>query len=224
MYESKVNTFRTQALIRTLLSDGIGPMSRVFAYCRVSTVDQNTQNQIIEIKTAGFAIETHRLIEENISGSVAAKQRPGFIKLIDRMEQGDVLVVTKLDRLGRNAMDVRATVEQLASSGVRVHCLALGGFDLTSPAGKMTMQVIAAVAEFERDLLIERTQSGILRAKAAGKRFGRRPSLNTEEQTTVLKRLNAGDSVAKVAREFKTTRQTIMRVRETALKLLATKQ
>jgi putative DNA-invertase from lambdoid prophage Rac len=199
-------------------------MSRVFAYCRVSTVDQNTQNQIIEIKTAGFAIETHRLIEENISGSVAAKQRPGFIKLIDRMEQGDVLVVTKLDRLGRNAMDVRATVEQLASSGVRVHCLALGGVDLTSPAGKMTMQVIAAVAEFERDLLIERTQSGILRAKAAGKRFGRRPSLNTEEQTTVLKRLNAGDSVAKVAREFKTTRQTIMRVRETALKLLATKQ
>ncbi len=199
-------------------------MSRVFAYCRVSTVDQNTQNQIIEIKTAGFAIETHRLIEENISGSMAAKQRPGFIKLIDRMEQGDVLVVTKLDRLGRNAMDVRATVEQLASSGVRVHCLALGGVDLTSPAGKMTMQIIAAVAEFERDLLIERTQSGIIRAKAAGKRFGRRPSLNTEEQTTVLKRLNAGDSVTKVAREFKTTRQTIMRVRETALKLLATKQ
>ena len=73
------------------------------------------------------------------------------MKLVDRLEPGDVLVVTKLDRLGRNAMDVRATVEQLASSGVRVHCLALGGVDLTSPAGKMTMQVIAAVAEFERD-------------------------------------------------------------------------
>ena len=70
----------------------------------------------MEIKAAGFAIETHRLIEENISGSVAAKQRPGFIKLIDRMEHGDVLVVTKLDRLGRNAMDVRATVEQLENS------------------------------------------------------------------------------------------------------------
>lgn len=199
-------------------------MSRVFAYCRVSTIDQNAQNQSMEIKAAGFAIEKHRLVEEKISGSVAAKQRPGFIKLVDRMEKGDVLVVTKLDRLGRNAMDVRATVEQLASSGIRVHCLALGGVDLTSPAGKMTMQVIAAVAEFERDLLIERTQSGIIRAKAAGKRFGRRPSLNTEEQTTVLKRLDVGDSVAKVAREFKTTRQTIMRVREAALKLLATKQ
>jgi len=199
-------------------------MSRVFAYCRVSTIDQNTQNQSMEIKAAGFAIEKHRLVEENISGSVAAKQRPGFIKLVDRMEKGDVLVVTKLDRLGRNAMDVRTTVEQLASSGIRVHCLALGGVDLTSPAGKMTMQVIAAVAEFERDLLIERTQSGIIRAKAAGKRFGRRPSLNAEEQAAVLKRLAACDSVAKVAREFKTTRQTIMRVREAALKLSAPKE
>ena len=127
----------------------------------------------MEIKGARFAIEARRLIEESISGSVAAKERPGFVKLIDRMESGDVLVVTKLDRLGRNAMDVRATVEQLASAGVRVHCLALGGVDLTSPAGKMTMQVIAAVAEFERDLLIERTQSGIVRAKAAGKPLGR---------------------------------------------------
>jgi len=189
-------------------------MSRVFAYCRVSTADQTTQNQIMEIKAAGFAIETHRLIEENVSGSVAAKQRPGFIKLIDRMESGDVLVVTKLDRLGRNAIDVRATVEQLASSGICVHCLALGGVDLTSSAGKMTMQVIAAVAEFERDLLIERTQAGIIRAKAAGKRLGRRPSINAEKRAVVVEKLNAGVSIAEIAREFKTTRQTIMRVRE----------
>ncbi|WP_438358684.1 recombinase family protein, partial [Enterobacter hormaechei] len=99
----------------------------------------------------------------------------GFIRLLDRMENGDVLIVTKLDRLGRNAMDIRKTVEQLAALDIRVHCLALGGVDLTSPAGKMTMQVISAVAEFERDLLLERTHSGIARAKAAGKRFGRPP-------------------------------------------------
>jgi putative DNA-invertase from lambdoid prophage Rac len=188
-------------------------MPRVFAYCRVSTVDQTTENQSMEIKAAGFIIEKRRLIEESISGSVAATERPGFIKLVDRMEAGDVLVVTKLDRLGRNAMDVRTTVEQLATSGVRVHCLALGGVDLTSPAGKMTMQVIAAVAEFERDLLIERTQSGILRAKAAGKRFGRPPTLNAEERAIVIERLNMGTSIAAIAREFKTTRQTIMRTK-----------
>lgn len=84
----------------------------------------------------------------------------------------------------------------------------------------MTMQVIAAVAEFERDLLIERTQSGIIRAKAAGKQFGRPPTLNTEERGAVLARLDAGVSIAEVAREFKTTRQTIMRIRESTLKLL----
>jgi len=189
-------------------------MPRVFAYCRVSTADQTTQNQRMEIQAAGFSVESRRVIEENISGSVAAKERPGFVKLIDRMEPGDVLVVTKLDRLGRNAMDVRSTIEQFASSGVRVHCLALGGVDLTSPAGKMTMQVIAAVAEFERDLLIERTQSGIIRAKAAGKQFGRPPTLNGEERAAVVQRLDAGATIAEIAREFKTTRQTIMRVRE----------
>ncbi|KAG0309114.1 hypothetical protein BGZ97_013160 [Linnemannia gamsii] len=192
-------------------------MPRIFAYCRVSTFDQTTENQRLEIKSAGFIIENRRLIEENISGSVAAKERPGFIKLVERMEAGDVLVVTKLDRLGRNAMDVRATVEQLTISGVRVHCLALGGVDLTSPAGKMTMQVIAAVAEFERDLLIERTQSGIHRARVAGKQFGRPPTLNAAQRAMVIERLDAGVNIAAIAREFKTTRQTIMRARGAAL-------
>ena len=70
-------------------------MSRVFAYCRVSTADQNARNQSMEIKEAGFPIEKHRLVEENISGSVAAKQRPGFIKLIDRLEKGDTELVNE---------------------------------------------------------------------------------------------------------------------------------
>jgi putative DNA-invertase from lambdoid prophage Rac len=191
-------------------------MSRVFAYCRVSTLEQTTENQRREITAAGFVVEPQRFIEENISGSVTAKERPGFTRLLDRMETGDILIVTKLDRLGRNAMDVRKTVELLASTGIRVHCLALGGVDLTSPAGKMTMQVIAAVAEFERDLLLERTHSGISRAKAAGKRFGRPPSLSMEKRQQVMAKLDAGASMASVAREFNTTRQTIIRVRAAA--------
>jgi putative DNA-invertase from lambdoid prophage Rac len=119
-------------------------------------------------------------------------------------------------------MDVRATVEQLAVSGIRVHCLALGGVDLASPAGKMTMQVIAAVAEFERDLLIERTQSGIIRAKAAGKQFGRPPALNAKERETVVEGLAAGATITELARKFNTTRQTIMRVREADYKPFVT--
>lgn len=188
-------------------------MSRVFAYCRVSTLEQTTENQRREIEAAGFAVRPQRIIEEHISGSVEASERPGFIKLLDRMENGDVLIVTKLDSLGRNAMDIRKTVEQLVVSDIRVHCLALGGVDLTSPAGKMTMQVISAVAEFERDLLLERTHSGIARAKAAGKRFGRPSVLNEEQKTTVIARINAGISISAIAREFNTTRQTILRVK-----------
>lgn len=188
-------------------------MSRVFAYCRVSTLEQNTENQRREIEAAGFAVKPQRLIEEQISGSVAASERQGFARLLDRMENGDVLIVTKLDRLGRDAMDVRKTVEQLAMSDIRVHCLALGGVDLTSPAGKMTMQVISAVAEFEKDLLIERTHSGLARARAAGKRFGRPPALSDEQKQAVLERIDAGASISSIARDFDTTRQTILRVR-----------
>ncbi|ANO75952.1 recombinase family protein (plasmid) [Escherichia coli] len=188
-------------------------MSRIFAYCRVSTLEQTTENQRREIESAGFNVRPQRIIEEQISGSVAASERPGFNRLLDRLESGDVLIVTKLDRLGRNAMDIRKTVEQLTESGIRVHCLALGGVDLTSPAGKMTMQVISAVAEFERDLLLERTYSGIARARDAGKRFGRPPVLNEEQTQKVLERIKSGASISAIAREFRTTRQTILRVR-----------
>lgn len=84
-------------------------------------------------------------------------------------------MVTKLDRLGRSALDVRTTVDALAAIGVRVHCLALGGTDLTSAAGKMTMQVLAAVAEFELDLIRERTASGLARAKPRASSLGALP-------------------------------------------------
>lgn len=189
-------------------------MSRTFAYARVSTSDQTTANQLREIEAAGFSVDKRRVVSESISGSVSANQRPGFAKLLDRMEEGDVLIVTKLDRLGRNAMDVRATVEGLAERGIRVHCLALGGVDLTSAAGRMTMQVLNAVAEFERDLLIERTHAGIARAKAEGKAMGRPSALSDEQRADVLRELGAGASVAALARRFGTSRQTIMRVRD----------
>lgn len=189
-------------------------MSRVFAYCRVSTQDQTTDNQVGEIASAGFAVQPSRVVAETVSGSVPASERPGFGKLLDRLESGDVLVVTKLDRLGRNAMDVRATVEALTGLGVRVHCLALGGVDLTSPAGKMTMGVIAAVAEFERDLLIERTQAGLTRAKAEGKVLGRPSALSAAQVLEVGKRLAAGEAIAAIARAMGTSRQTVMRARD----------
>ena len=189
-------------------------MSRVFAYCRVSTADQTTENQVQEIAAAGFTVQKGRAITETVSGSVPAMERKGFLALLNKLEAADVLIVTKLDRLGRNAMDVRASVERLASIGVRVHCLALGGVDLTSPAGKMTMGVIAAVAEFERDLLIERTQSGLARVKSQGKVLGRPRSVDAQASKIVVERLERGEAVAALAREYGTSRQSIMRIRQ----------
>ena len=187
-------------------------MSRVFSYCRVSTADQTTDNQLGEIRAAGFAVEDHRIIVETISGSVAALERPAFSRLVDRLERGDVLVLSKLDRLGRNAMDVRSTVDLLAQRDVRVHCLALGGVDLTSPAGRMTMGVIAAVAEFERDLLVERTQAGLKRAKSEGKTLGRPMALSKSQQEAVLIERQGGASLGALAGKFGVSRAAIQRV------------
>jgi putative DNA-invertase from lambdoid prophage Rac len=188
-------------------------MPRTFAYLRVSTIGQTTDNQREEIRSAGFQVEAKRVITETISGSVATSQRRGFTKLVDRLEDGDVLVVTKLDRLGRNAMDVGGTVAQLAKIGVRVHCLALGGVDLTSSTGKLTMGVINAVAEFERDLLIERTQAGLARARVEGKRIGRPAALTPERRRRAEELLREnGASAAAVARELGVGRTTIRRL------------
>jgi len=187
-------------------------MVRTFAYCRVSTADQSTDNQVREIAAAGFAVEPKRVIEETVSGSVAAMERAGFARLVDRLEAEDVLIVTKLDRLGRNAMDVRATVERLTADGVRVHCLALGGVDLTSAAGKMTMGVLSVVAEFERDLLIERTQAGLTRAKAEGKALGRPSALSRDQQDTVRAQRAAGVSLGVLAKEYGVSRAAIQRI------------
>ena len=196
-------------------------MSRVFAYCRVSTADQTTDNQIQQIAAEGFTVEEGRAIVETVSGSVPAMERKGFLSLLNKLEASDVLVVTKLDRLGRNVMDVLTSVQRLASMKVKVHCLALGGVDLTSSAGKMTMGLIAVMAEFERDLLVERTQAGLSRAKAQGKVLGRPRSVDAQASKVVLERLQRGDAVAALAREYGTSRQSIMRIRQTQTPLLA---
>jgi putative DNA-invertase from lambdoid prophage Rac len=191
-------------------------MSRTFAYCRVSTTDQTTENQVRDIRALAPEIDPRRIVTEAVSGSLAAAERPAFARLVDRLEAGDLLIVTKLDRLGRNAMDVRATVERLAAMGVRVKCLALGDTDLTSSAGKLVMQIIAAMAEFERDLLIERTQAGLDRARAEGKTLGRPPVLSEAQQADARRRLDAGEPLATVAKTLKVSRAALYRLKARA--------
>ena len=190
-------------------------MARTFAYVRVSTASQTTDNQIQEIEAAGFAVDTTPHHHRNGFGKCGHGAAARLHASSGQVGARDVLVVTKLDRLGRNAMDVGSTVARLAALGIRVHCLALGGVDLASSTGKLTMNIINAVAEFERDLLIERTQAGLNRAKAEGKRLGRPGSLTAEQRQDVVQRLMQGASISALSRLFKTSRQTIMRIRDT---------
>lgn len=186
-------------------------MARTFAYCRVSTSDQTPDNQVRELEGAGFSIDPKRVVAETVSGSIPAMERDGLSRLIDRLEDGDVLVVTKIDRLGRNAMDVRTTVDRLSAEGVRVHCLALGGVDLTSAAGRMVMTVICAMAEFERDLLVERTQAGLSRAKAEGKALGRPRTLTNEQEAEIRTKRAEGASLGTLAKAYGVSRAAIQR-------------
>ena len=188
-------------------------MSRTFAYVRVSTMQQTIENQVQELETTGFTIPKHRIICETISGSVPAQQRPMFARLIDRLEEGDVLVVTKMDRLGRDAIDVAQTVNLLAGMQVRVHCLTLGGSDLTSPAGQFTMAILNAVAQFERELLIERTHAGMARARSQGKVIGRPATLSEAQKQSIRAELEAGVTVSDLARRYVCSRMTIARCR-----------
>lgn len=191
-------------------------MSRVFAYARVSTVSQLTENQREQITQAGYSIDKRRYVEETISGSVPALQRPGFVSLLDRLEDGDTLVVTKLDRLGRDSIDVQQTVQLFEARGVRLIVLQLGNLDLTSKAGALMVKMLAAVADFERGLIIERTQAGLARAKTEGKRLGRPTKTTEKERQAITSALHAGRTVSELAREYGISRALVHNIRDAA--------
>jgi putative DNA-invertase from lambdoid prophage Rac len=187
-------------------------MTRVFAYARVSTAEQVTSNQRGEIAGAGYDIKDGRFVEEQISGSVCAFQRPGFKRLIDKLEAGDTLVVTKLDRIGRDSIDVQSTVEWFTKNDIRLIVLQLGNLDLTSSSGALMVKMLAAVADFERELIIERVQAGLARAKSEGKTLGRRPKTTDAQRQQIRERLAQGDTVSALARDYKVSRATILSI------------
>jgi putative DNA-invertase from lambdoid prophage Rac len=152
-------------------------MSRTFLYARVSMAEQATENQVLLAEKSGYAVIPERVFAETISGTVPAMERPVFVKVVNKLERGDVLVVAKLDRLGRNASDIDRTVGHLTQMGVRVVVLDLPVMEVTSAAGDLVRRMFAAFAQFERDQLVERTHAGLARAKAEGKALGRKDAL-----------------------------------------------
>lgn len=182
-----------------------------FAYGRVSTKDQTTENQRMDIEKAGFKVD-YWFADEGISGKTHASQRPQFKALLGQIRDGETLVVAKLDRLGRDAQDVGATIKALAERKIEVIVLQLGKLDLTSPAGKLMLRMLAAVAEMERDLLVERTQSGLARAKSKGKTLGRPTKTTNSQRAEIIKMRKNGATVSALSRAYGISRASIMRV------------
>jgi len=156
-------------------------MSRIFLYCRVSTTEQTVKNQLLALSQRGYNVPPAREVVETISGGVCAMERPQFRNMVqNKLEPGDELIVLKLDRLGRDMIDVLSTVDMLRTKGIIVKSLDLDGVDLTSSAGRFQMSVLASVANFERDRIRERTMDGLLQAKSLGKKLGRPNAVSTE--------------------------------------------
>lgn len=186
-----------------------------FIYARVSTESQTTDNQLFEIEQAGYEADT--VYRDVVSGKVPALERPEFRQMMDtiiRTKKPKRLIVTKLDRLGRDALDIMSTVRALADTGCSVRVLQLGDLDVTSTAGKLVLSTLAAVAEMERDILVERTQAGLARAKSQGKQLGRPRVTDDVAVAAIREKLSAGASVSQVAREHAVSRATVIRIRD----------
>lgn len=181
-----------------------------FAYGRVSTKEQTADNQRLEIEGSGHTVDFW--FSDTISGKTSATQRPQFAALLGQIRNGETLIVSKLDRLGRDAQDVGATVKLLAARKISVIVLQLGKLDLASAAGKMMLTMLAAVAEMERDLLVERTQSGLSRAKSEGKTLGRPSKTTADQRAEIIVKYEQGESVSALARMYEVSRANILGV------------
>lgn len=181
-----------------------------FGYGRVSTEIQMVENQKLELARAGYNIEPEFwFVDIGVSGKISACDRPGFSELLSKIRRKETLVVAKLDRLGRDAIDVMQTVKILTDREVRVIVLQLGELDIASPAGKMMLTMLAAVAELERDNLIERTLSGLARARSAGRVGGRPRKIDAANRAIIQQRYSVGASILQMARELNVSRATI---------------
>lgn len=175
-------------------------------YARVSTLDQNLAGQLQALKKAGC----QKIFREKRSG--ASRHRPELQRMLEQLRARDTVVVWKLDRLARSTRDLLDTMEQIGAAGARFRSLAEPWADTTTPAGKMIMTVFAGIAEFERELIRERTQAGQAAAKKRGVRFGRPRKLNAE-QAQLVRRLLAEDTpVQEIAHTFNVHGATIYRL------------
>ena len=179
---------------------------QLIGYARVSTQAQDLEQQRLALGQIGCK----RIFEEKISG--ANRDRPELNRLLDHLRPGDVLIVTRLDRLARSTTDLLHIAERLRAIDAGLRSIAEPWADTTSPAGRMVLTIFAGIADFERSLIGERTSAGRAAAKARGVRFGPKPAL-TPEQVSHARQLIAEEQrpVAEAARLLGVHRATLYR-------------
>ena len=177
----------------------------LLGYARVSTDDQDLALQRRALREAGC----RRLYEEKLSG--ARRDRPELARLLDQVREDDVLVVTRLDRLARSTRVLLDVAERLREAGAGLRSLAEPWADTTSAAGRMVLTVFAGIAEFERELIHQRTSSGRVAAKARGVRFGRPPKLTPDQIALGERLIGEGTSVREAAKLLKCHHATLYR-------------
>ncbi|MGV2902245.1 recombinase family protein [Microbacterium sp. AGC62] len=179
-------------------------MGQVFGYARVSTSEQNSQMQFDALLEAGC----DRILTEKAS---ASGERPELAHLFDLLRPGDTVVVWRLDRLGRSVHDLIELIDGLHSKGVTLKSLR-ETIDTSSAGGRLVVHVFAALAEFERDLIRERTVAGLASARARGRLGGRRPALSADQARVARSAYNTGQtSVNDIAAALGVNRFTIYR-------------
>lgn len=170
-----------------------------FSYTRVSTLkDQTVANQILQIETAGFKIDKS-FEDTGVSGSISAFDRPAFKSMLSEMKESDTCVCISVDRLGRSALDVLKVVEYFRAKNIKLRILQLDMIDLTSSMGKLVLTMLAAVAEMERNLIKERTVSGLERTKAQGTVLGKPLKHTPDHLKTMQEQLSQGVKMVDVA-------------------------
>lgn len=181
--------------------------SRRLGYGRVSTTGQNLERQLDSLKQAGCS----RAFSD--TGSGAKADRPGITALRDHVRPGDTVVVTSLDRLGRSMSGILGLIRAFAEDDVAVETLDGLSTDPRKPGGKILLAVTAAMAEVERDLIIERTNAGLKSARARGRVGGRKPRLTPSQEQAVLSVVDAGQqSLTAIADDFNISRSTLYRL------------
>jgi DNA invertase Pin-like site-specific DNA recombinase len=178
----------------------------MYGYARVSTNGQDLSAQDAELRSAGCV----KTFKEKASG--AKTDRPELAKAISKLEPGDVLVVTRLDRLARSTRDLLNVLDELGKRGAGFRSLRDAWCDTTTAHGRLMTVVLAGLAEFERELIRARTGEGRQRAKARGVRFGRPRKLTPHQRQEALQRLHAGETMADVARTYAVDASTISRL------------